>query len=96
MKITTKTGFKFNLDDKILADWRFIDAIAEADSTDEHEKLRGTRTLIGLMFGDEKDRLIEHVMKKNGGYAPIDAIRAEMESVLTKYNETKNSQSSQA
>ena len=96
MKITTKTGFKIDLDEKILNDWRFIEAIAESDSNDEHEKLRGTRTLVNLMFGKEKDRLIEHLMNKNGGYAPVDAIRAEMESVLTKYNALKNSQSSQA
>ena len=96
MKITTKSGFKFDLDEKILNDWRFVEAIADGDSEDEHEKLRGTRMLVNLMFGEEKNRLVEHLMNKNGGYAPVDAIRAEMESVLTKYNALKNSQSSQA
>lgn len=97
MKISTKTGFKFELDERIIDDWRVVKAMGRADNTDDPtEMLAGTIELVGLIFGKDEERLVTHIMKKNDGYAPMEALKDELLSVFDKAKSVKNSQSSQA
>lgn len=97
MKITTKSGFKFDFDDRIINDWRVIKAMGRADNTsDPEEMLAGSVELVGLIFGKDEGKLIEHIRQKNDGYAPTEAIKDDLLSVFNKVKALKNSQSSQA
>lgn len=97
MKITTKTGFKFELDERIIDDWRVIKAMGRADNTENPtEMFAGTIELVGLIFGKDENRLVEHIQKKNDGYAPVEALKDELLSVFEKAQSVKNSRSSQA
>lgn len=97
MKVTTKSGFKFEVDERIITDWRVIESMGMADNADDPEEMiAGLRKLVGLVFGKDKDRLIEHLQSKNDGFAPVDAIKDELLSVFEKVKSLKNSKSSQA
>ena len=97
MKITTKSGFKFELDERIIDDWRVVKAMGRADNTDNPEDmLAGSIELISLIFGKDEDRLVEHIRKKNDGYAPMAALKDELLSTFERVKALKNSKSSQA
>lgn len=97
MKVTTKSGFKFDVDERILEDWRVVKAMGKADnSADPEGVLAGTIELVSLIFGADEQRLVEHIQKKNDGYAPTSALKEELLSVFTRVKALKNSQSSQA
>ena len=53
MKIITKSGFEFEVDERIFTDYRFVDAIAKC-SMDKVSEIQGTAELVNLLFGDKK------------------------------------------
>ena len=92
MKITTKTGFKFDVDERVFSDYRFVDAIAEASNPDDKVgELKGTTKLVDLVFGDKKKAFMDHVAKKNDGFIPAEVVNSELQYVITEYNAIKNS-----
>lgn len=92
MKITTKTGFKFDVDERIFSDYRFVDAVAEAsDPDDKVGELRATTKLVDLVFGDKKKAFMDHVAKKNDGFIPAEVVNNELQYVIIEYNALKNS-----
>lgn len=97
MKITTKSGFKFDMDERILEDWRVIKAIGRADNSgNPEEMIAGTIDLVKLIFGAEEDRLVKHIQDKNDGFVPMSVLKDEINSVFTRVKALKNSQSSRA
>ena len=92
MKITTKTGFKFDVDERVFSDYRFVDAIAEASNPDDKVgELKGTTKLVDLVFGDKKKAFMDHIAKKNDGFIPAEVVNNELQYVITEYNAIKNS-----
>ena len=92
MKITTKTGFKFEVDERIFTDYRFVDAIAEASNQDDKVgELKGTAELVNLVFGSKKKAFMDHIAKKNDGFVPAEVVSNELQYVITEYNALKNS-----
>ena len=97
MKITTKSGFRFEFDERIVDDWRVLKAIGRADNKENaDEMISGSVELVGLIFGKDEQRLIEHIQAKNDGYAPVEALKDELTDVFAKVKAVKNSQSSRA
>ena len=97
MKITTKSGFKFDFDERMADDWRVLKAIGMADNKENpDEMIAGSIELVTLIFGKDEKRLIEHIRAKNDGFAPIEALKAELTDVFMKARALKNSKSSQA
>ena len=94
MKGTTKSGFKFNVDERIIEDWRLIDAIALAESDDPGEQLRGTRAVADLLLGKDKESLIKFIQEKNDGFVPALEMTTTIAEIITSIRELKNSQSS--
>lgn len=95
MKGTTKSGFKFNIDERIVEDWRLIDAIAMAESDDPGEQIKGTRAVADLLLGKEKESLIKFLQDKNDGFVPALAMTNTIAEIITTIRELKNSQSSE-
>lgn len=97
MKITTKSGFKFDFDERMTDDWRVLKAIGMADNKDDPDgMIAGSLELVTLIFGKDEKRLIEHIQSKNDGFVPVLAIKEELADVFTKARALKNSKSSQA
>lgn len=95
MKGTTKSGFKFNIDERIVEDWRLIEAIAMAESDDPGEQIKGTMSVAELLLGKDKDALIKFIQGKNDGFAPAKEVSNTIAEIITSVRELKNSQSSQ-
>lgn len=95
MKVKTESGFKFELDERILSDYRIIEALKMGDnSADANEMIEGTVDLVNLIFGADKPALMEHIKKLNDGFVPIEAMRQELNDVFEGVKELKNSESS--
>lgn len=59
MKITTKTGFQCEVNEKILNDYRFVKAIAKTKSKDPLISASALFDLVDLLIGDDTE-LLEH------------------------------------
>lgn len=86
----TSTGFKFSYDERLLTDWRIMEAISTADSPDNIKMVKGTTDLINFLLGDNKDGLMEHLKKSNDGFIPVDKLRKELFEILGASKESKN------
>lgn len=96
MQGKTKSGFKFDIDERILDDWYFLEAIAKADNTENPSAmLAGTVELVNLMFGENKAKLMEHIKSKHDGFAPQEAVKEEILDVIEQSKNLKNSSSSE-
>ena len=72
---TTSQGFKFEVDEELLNDWRFVKAIRKSESSDPGERLLGVTDIVFLLLGEEQsDKLAEFIAEKNGGKAPVDSM----------------------
>lgn len=91
----TKTGFKFETDERVLDDWRLILNIERAESDNLTEKVKGVAELVHLLLGDNEAKLMEHIAKRNEGFVPTEAIISELASIISKTKELKNSLPSQ-
>lgn len=94
MKGTTKSGFKFNIDERIIEDWRLVDAIGMAESDDPSEQIRGTRMVAELLLGKDKQALIEFIQKKNDGFVPTTEMTNAIAEIIDSVKDLKNSPSS--
>ena len=94
IKGKTTTGFKFEVDERVLDDWRLITNIELAESNVLTDKVKGVTALVHLLLGSNEPKLMEHIAKKNDGYIPTDAIINELANIITTTKELKNSQSS--
>lgn len=92
MEITTKSGFKLNLDKEVLDDWRIVEAIADADSEDNASlRLKGIVTLAKMIFRDQKKAYYTHVSESNGGRVPNSVIKEDVNDIFEQLKEAKNS-----
>ena len=94
MKGTTKSGFKFDIDDRIVGDWRLVEAIAMAESDDPGEQLKGSRAVADLLLGKDKESLMKFLQEKNDGFVPAIEVTNTIAEIMTTVREIKNSQSS--
>lgn len=91
----TKSGFKYKIDERILDDWRLIEAVGDAESNDSSRVVRGMTNLLEILLGDQADALKKHIADKNDGYIPKDIMLNTMIEIVKSSNELKNSRSSE-
>ena len=90
----TKSGFEYSIDERIVKDYRYVRALAKLNKGDSAEKFIAFDQISTLMLGDKVDDLITHVETLHDGYAPIEAIGAEVTEIIEALT-PKNSISSQ-
>ena len=91
----TSTGFKFKYDDRILNDYRLLEAISAYDAAKTTiEQIGFMKTVLDFMLGEEKEKLMEHIEKKNDGFRPLQKIQAELLEMIAASKDLKNSSSS--
>ena len=91
-------GLKYEVDERILNDFRLVDAIALSESDDNAEKLRGLTDYCKLIIGDANMKKLQKMLKKeNGGFIPQEAIYEAASEIMEamKENAEKKSNSSQ-
>lgn len=89
--MTTKSGFEYRVDPRILTDWRFTMAVVKTQNGDDMEKLAGVELVAKLLIGEEQyGQLIKHISDRNDGFVPAEEIIAEMTEIMENAKETKN------
>jgi len=89
----TKSGFEYQISEKILKDYRYVRAIAKLQKGDNADKFIAFDEISTLLLGGKVEDLIKHVEGLNGGYAPLEVMAAEMNEIIEACS-PKNSSSS--
>lgn len=88
----TKTGFKFEIDERALTDWNILQSIADIESGDNVKVLKGVTNLANTLLGDKGlSTLLDHVRKCNDGYAPADKVQEELIEMFKTSEQAKKS-----
>ncbi len=83
MQGKTKTGFEFDIDDRILTDWRFTMALTRCQNGRGIDQLAGAQDMVSLMLGEDGlDRMMKHISANNEGYVPAEAVMAEVQDIF--------------
>lgn len=83
MKGKTASGFKFEVDDRIIDDWRLLEAVSDTTSEDSIVQMNGLVKCIRLMLGDNGlNDLKDHIAKSNDGYIPSTKMSAEVTDIM--------------
>lgn len=88
----TKSGFKYKVNEEIRTDWRFVKAIADADSADESRMLAGATRMVTLLLGEKGEAELERHVAQENGIIPTQKIIEEVRDILNGIGEElKNS-----
>ena len=83
MQGKTKTGFEFDIDDRILTDWRFTMALTKCQNGKGIDQLAGAQEMVSLMLGgDGLNRMMQHISDSHDGYVPAEAVMAEVQDIF--------------
>lgn len=83
MQGKTKTGFEYEVDDRILTDWRFTMALTRCQNGKGIDQLAGAQDMVSLMLGEDGlDRMMKHIAELNEGYVPAEAVMAEVQDIF--------------
>lgn len=83
MQGKTKSGFKYEIDDRILSDWRFTMALTKCQKNDSIKQLEGAQEMVRLMLGDDGlEKFMEHIMEQNDGFVPANVVMAEIQEIF--------------
>lgn len=86
----TKSGFKYKVDERIKTDWRLVKAIADSQNDDMNVKLKAVVEMIQLVLGDNEELFMQHIMKKNEGFIPMEKVNAEISEIIQSIPDSKN------
>ena len=96
MTIKTKHGFKCDIDESIIEDYTFLEAIAMASDTENPStSMMGTTKLVNLLLGSNKKGFMDAIAEKHDGRVPATEVTAEIMSIMAQINDAKNSLSSE-
>ena len=83
MQGKTKSGFAYDIDDRILTDWRFTMAITKCQNSEGIKQLEGAQEMVRLLFGDEGfSKFMEHIASQNDGFVPAEVVMAEVQEIF--------------
>ena len=82
MQGTTKSGYDYSIDDRILTDWRFTNALAKCQRSEGLKQLEGMHEMVSLLFGDKLEEFMAHIASQNEGYVPAAAIMADVQEIF--------------
>lgn len=89
MKGKTSTGFEFDINENLKKDWRVVKAIAQADSDDASDKLKGYTSLVTLLLGKKGEKDLENHVMTSDGIVPLEAINSEVIDMIRALKEDK-------
>ena len=91
MQVTTTSGFKCEINDNVLEDWRFTKAVARAHSEDDAERMNAAVDLVSLILRENEETYYKYVEKKNNGIVTEDTVTKDLQSIIEQIKSLKNS-----
>lgn len=77
LKGMTNSGFEFEVDERLVSDWRIVKAISAVESKDAGKQLKALTDLVDLFLGEAgEERLMAFLAEKNDGIIPQSAVYA--------------------
>lgn len=96
VKVQTKSGFVCEVNEKIVADWGFLDVLCDCESDDATVRMRASRDAVKLLLGKENAAALAEHVKDKDGIRNSARVFEEFREIMTLLGEkTKKSQSSQ-
>lgn len=80
MKITTKSGFKCEVKDKLAKDWRLIKVLAKCQK--EETAFEGCIELENVLLGDKGAEALESHLEALDGYVDTEKLFAELTEIV--------------
>lgn len=82
MQGKTRSGFEYDIDDRILKDWRFINALTKCQNSEGMKQLEGMQEMVNLLFGNKLEDFMKHIAEQNDGFVPSEAIMADVQDIF--------------
>lgn len=80
---TTKSGFEFEANDKMLKDWDYVEALDKMRTKPKETTLDEVKRVITSLISDKGfTALKDHVRKLNEGIADVTAIASEFNEIV--------------
>lgn len=92
MRVVTKSGFECQVNEKVRNDWRFIKAVAKADSGNDLQRMDGLTQMVQLLLGDAEEALCKHVQEPDGT-VPFDKVNQELLDIMAAIGDEIKNQS---
>ena len=80
----TKSGFEFTISERALDNYELLETVAEAQ-----ENPSIVPKILGMLLGDDKKRLIEHV-REDDGVVPAEKMMEELADIFDATPDSKN------
>ena len=91
MKVTTKSGFKCEINENITKDWRLMVAIAEAQEGDQRARLNAAIRMVRLILGDNEQAFYKHLESINPEHIVSEQdITDDLKSIIDEIKSLKN------
>lgn len=91
MKVTTKSGFKCDINENITKDWRLMVAIAEAQKDDPQVRITAAIDMVRLILGDNEQAFYKHLESKNPDHIVSEQdVTDDLKSIIDKIKSLKN------
>lgn len=91
MKVTTKSGFKCEINEKITKDWRLMVAIAESQTDDPQVRISAAIDMVRLILGDNEQAFYKHLESKNPDHIVSEQdVTDDLKSIIDKIKNLKN------
>lgn len=85
IKGTTKRGFKFAIDKRIIKDYRFVEIISKTNSEDENEQLINVTKMVDLLFHDKKKKEeFLNFLSDEDGFVDSETVLSEVAEIISK------------
>lgn len=91
MQVKTKSGFKCDINEKVLEDWWFTRAVARTHSDDDTERMNAAVDLVSLILRDNEDSYYKYVESKHDGIVSEDIVTKDLVSIIEQIKALKNS-----
>lgn len=88
---TTKSGFEYWVDKRVMNDWRFVALVGKITTGSDIDKIVAVEQALRLLFGDAYGTLLNFIAEKNEGFVPSEKVVEEFVEII---NSIKNSNSS--
>lgn len=88
---TTKSGFEYWVDKRVMNDWRFVALVGKITTGSDIDKIVAVEQALRLLFGDAYETLLNFIAEKNEGFVPSEKVVEEFVEII---NSIKNSNSS--
>lgn len=89
IKGKTSTGFEYEVNEKILNDWRFTKAIAASAAKDDARKVAGYTGLVTLLLGEDGEEALCTHCTQEDGTIPTEKISNEVLEILTEIGQQR-------